>query len=80
MRHDLIAGTPLFTYLRYNARLELEYLRDVLGLESIAASDVEPLNEMDAPENMERLREIGHRAGAAHVREEDFPTQFDLRE
>jgi len=39
---------------------------------------VEPLSEMDAPENMPMLKEIGDLVGEKKVHANDFPTVFDL--
>lgn len=77
LRHDLIAGAPLLTYLRYDAELEQEYLRDALALE-LEENEVESLSEMDAPDNMGVMKDIGERAGKAQVRDQDFPAPFDL--
>ena len=67
-------------HLRYNAHPEYGYVRDVLSLENISEDEGEPLNAMDASENMGRLREVGNLAGENHVHEEDFPAPFHLRD
>jgi hypothetical protein len=78
LRHDLVAQTPLLTYLRYNVELSHDYLHSVLELD-LPAEAIEPLSSMDAPENMSLLQEIGRIAGRRKVRSDDFPTHFDLR-
>jgi hypothetical protein len=77
LRHDIIGGTPLLTYLRYNVQLDSDSLKSDLGLE-LSPDEVEPLSEMDAPENMPRLREIGELVGHKKVQANDFPAIFDL--
>ena len=74
---DLPAGgPPLLTYLRYNARLDGEWLRQNVRPD-YSDSDAKKLNEMDKPENMDRLVEVGQ-AVARKVEESHFPPAFDL--
>jgi uncharacterized protein len=77
LRHDLIGGTPLFGYLRYNIELERDSLKNELGLE-LSVEEVEPLSAMDDPDNMPMLKKIGDLVGEKKVYERDFPTAFDL--
>jgi uncharacterized protein len=77
LRHDLLGGTPLFSYLRYNTELERDHLKSELGLE-LSAEEVEPLSAMDDPDNMPMLKKIGDLVGEKKVYERDFPTVFDL--
>src|SRR5262249_40013532 len=76
LRHDLVAQTPLFGYLRYNIELERDTLVNELGLE-LSAEQVEPLSEMDDPDNMPMLKKIGVLVGEKKVYANDFPTVFD---
>jgi len=70
---DLLGGgKPLLTYLRYDAWLERDWLRDRLGME-LSEEELESLAEMDKPENMARLIEIGRETGVRLVRPEHFP-------
>ncbi len=75
--NDLLCGTPLLTYLRYDVDLSLE---NILKLdESLADPDrTASLTEMDAPENMETLHRLGILAGKRDVHESDFDQIFDL--
>jgi len=79
LRHDLVAQSPLLTYLRYNVELSHDYLHGVLELD-LPTKAIEPLSSMDDPENMPLLQEIGRIAGRRQVRSEDFPAYFDLRD
>jgi len=44
----------------------------------VDAKQVESLSEMDAPENMDLLHQIGIALAARDVRESDFPSRFNL--
>lgn len=75
---DLPAGgPPLLTYLRYNARLDGDWLRENVR-PNYSDVDAKRLNEMDKPDNMDRLVEVGQ-AVAKKVEESHFPPAFDLR-
>ena len=75
---DLPGGGPaLLTYLRYNAHLDGDWLRANVRPDYRDA-DAKALREMDQPENMPRLIEIGQ-AVARKVEEGHFPPNFDLR-
>ena len=77
LRHDVIGQIPLLTYLRYNVELDSDSLKNDLGLD-LSREQVEPLSEMDAPENMSMLKKIGDLVGEKKVHANDFPTVFDL--
>ncbi|KFB69569.1 MAG: hypothetical protein CAPSK01_000628 [Candidatus Accumulibacter vicinus] len=77
LRHDLLAGTPLLTYLRYDLELAAEQVR-ALAPELRDDKLVSSLSEMDAPENMNVLHQLGMRVGARDVQAHDFPAHFDL--
>jgi Patatin-like phospholipase len=74
---DLLGGTPLLSYLRYNVELSAPPLADLLGPDAIAIP-IENLTAMDAPENMQMLHQIGLAAGKRHVVAAHFPAAFDL--
>jgi hypothetical protein len=61
LRGVLLSSEPLFTFERYDVVLERDWLLDELGL-SFAESRVEQLREMDRPENVPALYEIGQAA------------------
>lgn len=74
---DLIAGTPLVSYLRYDVDLRKAAVQ---ALQPALTDDdrIRSLSEMDAPENMATLHDLGVRAAARDVREHDFDRAFDL--
>ena len=77
LRHDLVAGTPLMSYLRYDVDLRKDSVQ-ALDPGLTDADEIESLSEMDSPENMEALHELGVAAAARDVRADDFPSAFDL--
>ena len=77
LQHDLVAGAPLLSYLRYNVDLAV---KSVQALDP-SLTDVKKIctfSEMDSPANMATLYDLGVRAGARDVRVSDFPVAFDL--
>jgi Patatin-like phospholipase len=76
LEHDLIAPAPLISYVRYNADLDVNAVRELLP--QVGDEQIESLTAMDAPENMKTLDEIGRLAAERDVRGADFPTKFDL--
>ena len=61
----------LFRFLRYDLRLEEKWLKDSLG-EAIAPDVVKRLRQMDNPEGMPMLYELGRKAAALQIRREDL--------
>lgn len=74
---DLLGGNALLTYLRYQAWLDKDWLRDNLNIE-LAKKELDALAEMDKPENVRRLSEIGDAVAARLVEERHFPPAFDV--
>ena len=73
---DLLGGTPLLAYQRYNVSLMPgEVLQRKPGLDK---ATLESLPKMDQPDNLEILRELGDIAAGSQVKEEHFPRPFDL--
>ena len=73
---DLLAGTPLLTYQRYNVSLAPN---DVSALKpGLEKAVLKSLPQMDAPDNLEVLQELGHTAAEGQVKPEHFPQRFDL--
>lgn len=70
------AAAPMLTYLRYEAWLEVDWLKENLGITS-SNKELESLAKMDKPENMDRLIEIGTACGAHLVEDTHFPSVFD---
>ncbi len=77
LRHDLVAGSPLLSYLRYDVDLRKEALQ-ALDPALTDAQNIKSLSEMDAPENMDTLHALGVLAGERDVHAEDFASLFDL--
>jgi hypothetical protein len=76
LQHDLIAPAPLISYLRYNGNLAVDAVRTLVP--EIDGKKIESLTEMDAPENMQILDEIGKRTAERDVHSLDFPSIADL--
>lgn len=76
LSHDLLAGAPLLSYLRYNLRLTEEAVRALLP--GLPESVVRTLPDMDRPENLHALLTLGQSAAEQQVLASDFPTRFDL--
>lgn len=76
LRQDLLAGTPSFSYQRYQLDLTREGV-DALK-PGISDKKLAALAEMDKPENMELLKELGERSADMLVHAEQFPPAFDL--
>lgn len=77
LRHDLLAGGPLLTYLRYNVDLSQASVQS-LEPELTDSEKIESLSAMDAPENMQLLHTLGIKSGQRDVQDRDFPSVFDL--
>lgn len=77
LRHDLVGGSPLLSYLRYDVDLRKDAVQ-ALDARLTDVRKIESLSEMDAPENMETLHQLGILAGVRDVKSEDFPSVFDL--
>jgi len=76
LQHDLVAGKPVISYLRYNVDLAASSVRALNP--AIDQGRLESLSAMDAPENMDTLHELGGLAAERDVRGNDFPSAFDL--
>jgi uncharacterized protein len=77
LRHDLVAGAPLLSYLRYNVDLSVDAVRALdPALTDVEA--IEALSAMDAPEHMQTLHRLGVLAAARDVLANDFAGAFDL--
>ncbi len=79
LKPDLLAERPLIQYLRYNVHLESTWLKENLD-EDRPAEEVKDLKEMDRPENMEVLWELGVKAAERQIQNQHFPARFDLGE
>lgn len=74
---DLIAGRPLFEYLRYNVQLESNWLSKHLG-EIVPEKMVKKLKKMDNPDHMKLLYKLGDKGAKAQIKANHFPAIFDL--
>jgi hypothetical protein len=70
------AAPPLWTFVRYDAPLEVEWLKAHLG-ESPPAADVKRLTSLDDDRQVPALYAIGLKAGDALIRPEHFADVFD---
>lgn len=77
MSGDLLAERPLLQYLRYNVMLDREWLAEHLGL-AYSKSEVERLKNMDRPDNIKTLSDIGKKAAERQIEKDHFPPHFDL--
>ena len=59
-------GGPLFRFLRYDARLDANWLKDELG-ETVEPAALASLRRMDEPVNLSRLHRIGRATGAKQI-------------
>lgn len=76
LKGDLLGGSAVLTYQRYNCSLAAE---DVLKLmPEVNEETLTSLSKMDVPANLATLRELGDLAAARQVRSEHFPPRFDL--
>lgn len=77
LRHDLVAGSPLLNYLRYDVDLSKN---DVQSLDPSMTNVklIDSLSAMDAPENMNVLHKLGILAAKRDIKETDFAANFDL--
>ncbi len=74
---DVVGEKPFLHYLRYDAPLSSDWLAQHLGL-ALGPEEIASINEMDRPENLERLLEIGRRAAGIQLQPEHFPARFDV--
>ncbi len=74
---DLVAGSPLFSYLRYDVSLKEEVLTKDLGM-NLSDEVLATISDMDKPENLGTLKDIGELAADRQMKDEHFPRRFDL--
>ena len=77
LKADILGGgKPLLSYLRYNVEFDSAWLKDKLGID-YTAEQLESISQMDKPENMDDLADIG-KAASVLIKEEHFDKQFDI--
>jgi uncharacterized protein len=64
----------LFRFLRYDLRLEEKWLKDSLG-ETVPSDVVKRLRQMDNPDGMPMLYELGRKAAALQIKREDLRSE-----
>jgi hypothetical protein len=76
LSRDTLGGQKWLSYVRYNATLEGEWLRQHLSLD---IEDVDAANQraMDDPSNVDLLANVGEMAAAVQVRPDHFPERFN---
>jgi hypothetical protein len=77
LNSDLLCGTPLLTYLRYDVDLQPESIR-ALAPEITSKRTINSLSVMDAPQNMKTLHKLGILAGERDVQDNHLLSAFDL--
>jgi hypothetical protein len=77
LQGNLLGGQQWLTYLRYNVHLVSAWLKEELNIE-LSEPEVAALFDMDAPRNVQKLREIADIAALKQVKPEHFPKGFDL--
>ncbi|MCB1807494.1 MAG: patatin-like phospholipase family protein [Candidatus Competibacteraceae bacterium] len=71
LSQDQLGNGPFLHYLRYDVELTAESLKTQLGV-TLSVAEVERLNQMDRPDLVERLLEIGRLAAERSVRVGDL--------
>jgi uncharacterized protein len=74
--HDVLGGTPLLSYLRFNVDLTSESVKQLDP--ALTDKKIAGLSEMDDPENMQILHALGTAAAARDMHADHFPLRFDL--
>lgn len=69
--HDTFPGGPMFRFLRYDVRLERDWLKDHLGID-MDDEEVQRLREMDNPGSIPLAYKIGQLAAERQVKEEHW--------
>lgn len=70
-------GAPWLTYLRYEVWLEPEWLEETVG-KKYTGKQLRALREMDNPENLDALAEVGREVAPRLMEESHLPASFDL--
>lgn len=77
LKKDKLGGQQWLSYLRYNVELEQTWLDQKLGIK-VDDFQARSLYEMDHPENVNLLNQIGTRAAQVQIKDDHFPASFDL--
>jgi len=71
---------PLLSFIRYDARLEKDWLHSACGSEiaaRLSAGYIADLQRLDRPDMMDEMYRVGEHAAKAQVTPNDFPARFD---
>ena len=71
LQHEMPAGGAMFRYLRYNVRLETEWLNRHLGMR-LSDDQLASVRRMDDPDSIPLAYEIGQRAAEQQVKPEHW--------
>jgi hypothetical protein len=77
LRDELMGGRKFLSYLRYNVRFDMGWIKENIGVE-LDDKLVKGLTAMDNPKNIEELAELGEAAAAKQMEESHFPKGFDV--
>lgn len=77
LRDDLMGGRKFLSYLRYNVRFDINWIKENIGVE-LDDKLVKGLTAMDNPQNVEELADLGKAAAAKQMDESHFPKVFDV--
>src|ERR1043165_1439412 len=69
--HDLFPAGPLFRFLRYDVRLETDWLAEHLDMK-LSGKDLARVREMDNPDSIPLAYQIGREAAERQVRAEHW--------
>ncbi|MBL0358257.1 MAG: patatin-like phospholipase family protein [Chitinophagaceae bacterium] len=75
---DAIHGGKAFSYLRYNVEVTKNELNNI-GVTGLSDMKIESLMNMDLPENVDLLIEMGEKAAKKYVEDGHLPEIFDLK-
>ena len=77
LQGNWFGGQKWLSYLRYNVHLVHSWLKEQLNIE-MSEQEAAALFDMDAPRNVQKLREIAEVAAVKQVKPDHFPGSFDL--
>jgi len=79
LQEDILGnGQPLISYLRYDVSFDTKWMKDNLDV-VMSKQEVNGLEKMDNPDNVERLSKLGEKAASIQIKPAHFPVVFNLR-
>ncbi len=79
LSEDAINGGKAFSYVRYNVEMVKDVF-DEIGFTSLSDTKISNLMNMDLPENVELLTNVGEAAAKKYVAGSHLPDAFNLKE